>query len=71
MLRRDLATGKVEDATFLPGETTPLILAVWNGAKEEVNGRKAVTYAWIPAHFDGIGSATAKTDVEVSDVFGN
>jgi hypothetical protein len=71
VLRRDLAVENPEDATFLPGLTTPLILAVWNGAKEEVNGRKAVTYAWIPARFDGIGSATAKADVGVSDVTGN
>ncbi len=71
VLRRDLATGKAEDATFLPGETTPLILAVWNGEKEEVNGRKAVTYAWIPARFDGIGSATAKADVGISNFDGN
>lgn len=71
VLRRALATGKAEDATFLPGETTPLILAVWNGEKEEVNGRKAVTYAWIPARFDGIGSATAKADVGISNFDGN
>ena len=67
VLRRGLASDNPEDATFLPGETTPLILAVWDGASDEVNGRKAVTYAWIPARFDGIGSATAKADVGVSD----
>jgi hypothetical protein len=71
VFRRDLTTGKAEDASFVPGEATSLILAVWNGAKDEVNGRKAVTYAWIPARLDSIGPATAKADMEARDVVGN
>ena len=66
VLRRKLTTPNAEDPAFAPGETTSLILAIWDGAKEEVNGRKAVTYAWIPADFDGIGSTTAKADLGVS-----
>jgi hypothetical protein len=66
VLRRKLTTSNPEDPTFVPGETTPMIIAIWNGEKTEVNGRKSVTYAWIPAKFDGIGSATAKADVGVS-----
>jgi len=66
VLRRDLTTSKEEDASFAPGETTPMILAIWNGEKKEVNGRKSVTYGWIPARFDGIGSTTAKVDVGAS-----
>jgi hypothetical protein len=66
VLRRDLSTSKEEDASFAPGETTPMILAIWNGEKKEVNGRKSVTYGWIPARFDGIGSTTAKVDVGAS-----
>jgi DMSO reductase family type II enzyme heme b subunit len=66
VLRRNLSTSKEEDASFAPGETTPMILAIWNGEKKEVNGRKSVTYGWIPARFDGIGSTTAKVDVGAS-----
>jgi len=66
VLRRELITSNAEDASFVPGETTPFIIAVWNGEQEEVNGRKAVVYAWIPAKFDDLGSATTKSDVGVS-----
>ena len=43
-----------------------MIIAIWNGEKKEVNGRKSVTYSWIPAQFDGIGSTTAKADLGAS-----
>jgi hypothetical protein len=66
VLRRELTTSKEEDAAFAPGETAQLIIAIWNGGKKEVNGRKSVTYAWIPARFDGISSTTAKSDLGVS-----
>jgi hypothetical protein len=66
VLRRDLTTSKEEDAAFAPGETTQLIIAIWNGGKKEVNGRKSVTYAWIPARFDGIASTTARSDLGAS-----
>jgi hypothetical protein len=68
VLRRDLITHNDEDPAFVPGETTSFILAIWNGAKQEVNGRKAVTYAWIPARFESTGSSTARTDEGGSDV---
>jgi hypothetical protein len=66
VLRRKLVTPNETDAVFVAGETTPFILAVWDGEHEEVNGRKAVTYAWIAARFDGLGSTTAKSDVGAS-----
>ncbi|MHC4452888.1 MAG: ethylbenzene dehydrogenase-related protein [Planctomycetota bacterium] len=66
VLRRDLATKNEKDASFVPGETTPFILAIWDGKAEEINGRKAVTYAWLPAKFDAIGSGPTKSDVGVS-----
>ena len=66
VLRRKLVTSSDDDAVFVAGETTPFILAIWDGEQDEVNGRKAVTYAWIPARFDGLGSTTAKSDVGVS-----
>jgi hypothetical protein len=66
VLRRKLITSNPTDAAFVPGEETPFILAVWNGEQEEVNGRKAVTYNWLPARFDGLGSTTTKSDVGVS-----
>ncbi len=63
VLRRKLSTSNTEDPAFVPGEASSLILAVWDGAKEEVNGRKAVTYQWIPAKLDGTQSTTARADV--------
>jgi hypothetical protein len=66
VLRRKLVTPNETDAVFVAGETTPFIVAVWDGEHEEVNGRKAVTYAWIPARFDALGSTTAKSDVGAS-----
>ncbi|MBW2245444.1 MAG: hypothetical protein JRH01_26075 [Deltaproteobacteria bacterium] len=60
VLRRKLSTSNSEDPVFVPGEASSLILAVWNGKEEEVNGRKAVTYQWIPAKLDGVGSATVQ-----------
>ncbi|MEN8183793.1 MAG: ethylbenzene dehydrogenase-related protein [Myxococcota bacterium] len=66
VLRRQLTTSNPTDAAFVPGEETSFILAIWNGEQEEVNGRKAVTYNWIPAKLDGLGSTTAKSDVGAS-----
>lgn len=66
VLRRSLSTRNEQDPAFVSGGTTPFILAIWDGGKDEVNGRKAVTYAWIPAKFDGASSSTAKADVGVS-----
>jgi len=71
VLRRDLATSNSVDPVFVPGEESSMILAIWNGEKEEVNGRKAVTYQWIPAILDGIGSTTARADLGVSHVGGD
>jgi hypothetical protein len=65
VLRRKLTTSNPIDAVFVPGESTSLILAIWNGEQKEVNGRKAVTYAWIPAKLDGLGSATTRSHVGV------
>jgi hypothetical protein len=68
VFRRELSTLNPEDPVFVPGENSSLILAVWNGDKKEVNGRKAVTYQWIPARLDGIQSTTSKADAGVSHV---
>jgi hypothetical protein len=62
VLRRKLDTSNVVDPVFIPGETSSLILAIWDGDKKEVNGRKAVTYQWIPAKLDDFGSPTAKSE---------
>ncbi len=48
VLRRELSTGNPEDTLFRAGEKTHLIMAVWNGSKGEVNGRKSVTMMWTP-----------------------
>jgi hypothetical protein len=66
VLRRRLETPNAVDPVFIPGEAASLILAIWNGGKKEVNGRKAVTYQWIPAKLDNVGTPTAKADLGVS-----
>lgn len=48
VLRRRLAPESDALPVFRPGERTHLIAAVWDGAEEEVNGRKSVTLSWIP-----------------------
>ena len=63
VLKRKLTTSNSEDASFTPGESTPLILAIWDGGTSEVNGRKSVTYMWKSARFDGIHSTTARSDL--------
>lgn len=68
VLRRSLTTANEEDPAFTPGQSTPFILAVWNGEKQEVNGRKAVTYAWLSAKFDAVASTTtARSDVGIAE----
>ncbi len=52
VLRRALSTGNPEDTLFRPGETTHVIVAVWNGEGAEVNGRKNVTMMWTPLMLD-------------------
>jgi len=52
VLMRPLDTGSPEDVAFKPGETSQLIVAVWNGTASEVNGRKSVTLAWTPFTLD-------------------
>ena len=48
VLRRALATGNPEETRFRAGESTWVILAVWDGEKREVNGKKSVTMMWTP-----------------------
>ena len=52
LLRRRLATGNPEHASFQPGGATQLIVAIWDGAKGEVHGRKSVTLTWTPFTLD-------------------
>jgi len=66
VLRRKLETANDQDPVFVPGEVSSMILAIWDGGNDEVNGRKAVTYQWIPAKLDGVGSTTARFGLGVS-----
>ncbi len=52
VLRRQLSTGNPEDTLFRAGEGTHLIVAIWNGSKREVNGKKSVTMQWTPLVLD-------------------
>jgi len=65
VLGRSLETSNVEDPVFVPGKVSSMILAIWDGGKQEVNGRKAVTYQWIPAKLDGVGSTTANLGEDI------
>jgi hypothetical protein len=57
VLWRPLDTGSPEDAAFKPGETSQLIVAIWEGTGREVNGRKSVTLGWTPFVLDATLSA--------------
>ena len=70
VLRHKLATSDSLDPVFVPGEASSMIVAIWNGDEKEVNGRKAVTYQWIPALLDGIDSTTARADLGASGAQG-
>ena len=59
VLWRALDTGNPDDAAFKPGETSQLIVAVWDGAEQEVNGRKSVTLGWVPFELDATVAAHA------------
>jgi hypothetical protein len=48
VLRRSLAAGHGDAVAFQPGERTRLVVAIWDGARGEVNGRKSVTMQWVP-----------------------
>ncbi len=52
VLRRRLVTGNPGDTLFRPGQTTYAIFAIWDGARSEVNGRKAVTMEWTELTLD-------------------
>ncbi len=48
VLRRPLSTGNPGDTLFRPGDTTQVIVAVWDGGKGEVAGMKGITITWLP-----------------------
>ncbi len=60
VLRRRLATGDPNDSPFRPGETTHLIVALWEGSSGEVNGRKSVTLGWTPFSLDATVTSDAR-----------
>jgi mono/diheme cytochrome c family protein len=43
LLVRDLASKDAEDVQFVPGRTTPVAFAVWDGQNRDRNGRKLVS----------------------------
>jgi hypothetical protein len=52
VLRRDLSTGSPEDTLFRPGSRSHLTVAVWDGAENNVNGKKSITMNWSPFVLD-------------------
>ncbi len=62
-LKRDATADRsvgVEFAPFRPGEATHLIVAVWDGAQRDVNGRKSVTLGWTPLALDATVQANVR-----------
>lgn len=45
---RDLKRQDDSDAEFVPGKQTYVNFAVWNGGRNEVNGKKSVSFMWHP-----------------------
>jgi hypothetical protein len=52
VLRRALSTGSPEDTLFRPGSRSHLIVAAWDGAEKQVNGKKSITMNWSPLVLD-------------------
>ena len=48
VLRRGLATGNPGETLFRAGDKTHMIVAIWDGEKKDVNGKKSVTMMWTP-----------------------
>lgn len=63
VLRRKLESD-AGDTVFRPGEITHLIAAVWNGAEDEVNGRKSVTLAWTDVVLEPVETAESAAAAE-------
>lgn len=57
VLRRRLEDGGLP--VFEPGSESQLLVAVWDGAGAEVNGRKSVTMAWTPLELAATGDEHA------------
>jgi hypothetical protein len=51
VFKRKLASSA--DPIFGAGMGSQMIVAVWDGGSNEVNGRKAVTMAWLPVNLEG------------------
>jgi hypothetical protein len=60
VLRRELSTGFPEDTLFMAGSDTHLVVAVWDGTKKQVNGKKSVTMNWVPLELDATMVADAR-----------
>jgi DMSO reductase family type II enzyme heme b subunit len=43
---RDIQRQDESDAEFVPGKHTHINFAVWNGGRNEVNGKKSVSFMW-------------------------
>lgn len=54
VMRRRLQVEEDAAPGFEPGDRTHLIVALWDGAKGEVNGRKSVTMSWTPFVLDPV-----------------
>ena len=50
VLRRQLTSSAAP--SFQPGASTQMIIAVWDGGNNEVNGRKSITMNWLPVNLE-------------------
>ncbi len=51
---REMASDDPSDARFRPGGKTYLNIAVWDGGRGNVDGRKSISLTWIPVTIDPI-----------------
>lgn len=52
VFERDLNRTEEADAIFVPGKKTLINFAVWNGSKNDVDGKKSISLFWFPLSVD-------------------
>ncbi len=58
VIARPLVTTDIEDAQFTPGDRLPVALAVWDGNRGDVDGKKAVS-AWVSVRLEDLPASAA------------
>lgn len=67
VLRRRLTPREADGPVFRAGGTTHVIVALWDGAEGEVNGRKSVTLFWTPLHLQAEAAGAPEPAAEEAE----